>query len=62
MIKHGASQVALGVKNLPAKARDIRDMGLILEPGRSPGEEPGNPLQYSGLENPGQRSLAGYGP
>ena len=50
------------VKNLPAKARDIRDMGLILEPGRSPGEEPGNPLQYSGLENPGQRSLAGYGP
>ena len=31
--------------------------------GRSPGEGNGNPLQYSGLENPrGQRSLAGYSP
>ena len=31
--------------------------------GGSPGEENGNPLQYSGLENPhGQRSLAGYSP
>ena len=29
--------------------------------GRSPGGGCGNPLQYSGLENPhGQRSLVGY--
>ena len=55
MINHGASQAALVVKNLPANARDLRDMGFILEPGRSPGEEPGNPLQYSGLENPMDR-------
>ena len=31
--------------------------------GRSPGEEHGNPLQYSCLENPhGQRNLEGYSP
>ena len=28
-----------------------RDLGLIPGLGRSPGEEKGNPLQYSGLEN-----------
>ena len=57
-----ASQVAL-VKNPPAIAGDIRDMGSILGLGRSPGEGHGNPLQYSCLENPhGQRSLAGYSP
>ena len=51
------------VKNLPAKAGDLKDKGLILELGRSPGGEHGNPLQYSCLENPqGQRSLAAYGP
>ena len=39
------------------------DMGLILGYGRFLGEENGNPLQYSCLENPhGQRSLAGYSP
>ena len=27
-------------------------MGSIAESGRSPGEENGNPLQYSYLENP----------
>ena len=37
------------VKNLRANAGDL---GLIPELGRSPGEENGNPLQYSGLENP----------
>ena len=58
-----ASQGVLVVKNLPAKAGDLKDAGLILELGRSPGGEHGNPLQYSCLENPrGQRSLAGYGP
>ena len=51
------------VKNLPAKARDRRDIGLIPGLGRSPGEGNGNPLQYSCLENPyGQRSLVGYSP
>ena len=56
--KEGASQVAVVVKSLPASAGDVRDMGLILESGRSPGGGHGNPLQYSCLENPhGQRSL-----
>ena len=51
------------VKDLPANAEDIRDMGSILESRRSPGEEHSNPLQYSCLENPhGQRSLMGYSP
>ena len=44
--------VALVVKNLPANAGDIRDMGLISGLGRSPGEKHGNPVQYSCLENP----------
>ena len=39
-------------KNLPANAGDTRDAGLIPGLGRSPGEENGNPLQYSCLENP----------
>jgi len=43
--------VALVVKNTPANAGD-RDVGLIPESGRSPGEGHGNPLQYSSLENP----------
>ena len=51
-IASGASQVALVVRNLPANARDIRDVSLIPGSGRSPGEESGNPLQYSCLENP----------
>ena len=32
-----ASQVALGVKNSPAKAGEIKDAGLIPGLGRSPG-------------------------
>ena len=39
------------VKNPPASTRDIRGKGLIPGSGRSPGEENGNPLQYSYLEN-----------
>ena len=42
-----ASQVALMVKNLPASAGDIRDMGSVLESGRSPEEGNSNLLQYS---------------
>ena len=40
------------VKNLPAKAGDPRDTGLIPGWGRSPGGGNGNPLQGSCLENP----------
>ena len=40
------------VKNPPANAGDIRDMGSIPGSGRSPGGGHGNPLQYSCLENP----------
>ena len=39
------------VKNLPANAGDIGDVGSIPELERSPGGGNGNPLQYSGLEN-----------
>ena len=45
--KWWASQVALVVKNPPADAGDLRDLGSILGSGRSPGEGHGNPLQYS---------------
>ena len=47
----GGSQVALVVKNLPASAGDIRDVGLISGLGRYPGEGNGNQFQYSCLEN-----------
>ena len=46
-----ASQVALVVKNPPASAGDVRNMGFFPELGRSSGEESDNPLQYSCLEN-----------
>ena len=39
------------VKNLPANARDTRDMGSIPGLGRSAGGGNGNPLQHSCLEN-----------
>ena len=53
--------MALAVKNLPASAVDLRDVGLIPGSGRTPGGGLGNPLQYSCLENPqGQSSLVGY--
>ena len=48
----GVSQVALVVKNLPANAGDIRDMGSIPGSGRSPGGGFDNPLHYSCLETP----------
>ena len=50
-----ASQVVLVVKNLPASAGDIRDVGSIPGWGRSPGGGHGNSLQYSCLENPMDR-------
>ena len=39
------------VKNPPANAGDVRDVGLILGLGRSPGVGNGTPVQYSCLEN-----------
>ena len=50
-----ASQV---VKNPPANAGDVRDVGLSPGSGRSGGGH-GNPLQYSGLENPRDREEPG---
>ena len=51
------------VKNVPANAGDLRDMGCIPGSGRSHGGGHGNPLQYSCLKKfHGQRSLVGYSP
>ena len=35
------------IRNLPAKAGDVKDVGSILKLGRFPGGGNGNPLQYS---------------
>ena len=43
------------VKNLPANAGDVRDMGSVLGSGKFPREGNGNALQYSSLENPMDR-------
>ena len=48
-------QVALVVKNPPANAGDVRDVGSTPGSGRSPGEGYDNPLQYSYLEKPKER-------
>ena len=56
-------QVVLVVKNPPANAGDIREVGSIPGLGRVPRGGHSNPLQYSCLENPhGQRSLVLYSP
>ena len=55
--------LVLVVKNLPANAGDVRDMGSILWSGRSPGGGNGTPLPvFLPGESLGQRSLAGYSP
>ena len=51
--------MVLVIKNLPANAGDIRDMGLISGLGRFPGKGNGNTLQYSCLENPGTEEPGG---
>ena len=53
--RHRASQVVLVVKNAPASAEDMRDVGSIPRLGRSPGEGNGNPLRCSCQENPMDR-------
>ena len=50
LISVWASQVALVVKNPPANAGDIRDVGVIPGWGRSSGGAHGDPIQYR-LEN-----------
>ena len=46
-----ASQVAQLVKNPPANAGDVRDVGLTPGSERSPGVENGSPLPYSCLKS-----------
>ena len=47
------------VKNPPANAGDMPSIPGL---GLSPGEENGNPLQYSSLGNPMDSGVAGYSP
>ena len=51
--------VGSGVKNLPDY---VGDMGSIPGSERSPGEENGDPLQYSCLENPMDGGVCGLQP
>ena len=50
-----SSQVVLVIKNRPANAGDVRDVGSISGLGRSPGRGNSKPLQYPCLENPTNR-------
>ena len=52
------------IKNPPANAGDLRDVGSIPGSGSSPGGGHGNPLQYCCLENPMDRGAwqATYSP
>ena len=54
-LRPGTSHVVPGVKNTPANAGDLRDVGSVLGLVRSPRGGHGNPLQYSYLENPMDR-------
>ena len=49
------NNTALVLKNLPASAGDVKDVGSIPGSGRSPGGGQGSPLHYSCLENPMDR-------
>ena len=60
---HGASQVALLVKNQLANGGDIRDVSSIPGSGSAPGEGHGNPLvSVRAGESHGWRSLVSYSP
>jgi len=51
------------IKNLPDKAGNVGDVGLIPRLGRFPGVVNDNPLQYSCLENSMDKgALVGYHP
>ena len=61
-VSHGSPGSTSG-KECTCQCGRHRDAGSIPGLGRSPGEEDGNPPQYSCLENStGQRSLLGYSP
>ena len=51
--------MAIEVKNSPANAGDLRDVGSVPGLGRSPGGGNDNPLQYSCLENSMHREAWG---
>ena len=51
----------LVIKNLPANAGDIRNMGPVSESGRSPGGGQSTPVFLTG-DSSGQRSLVDYSP
>ena len=53
----GTSWVVLVVKNLPTNEGNVRDVGLIPGPRRSPGGGNGNSFQYSCLGNPMDREV-----
>ena len=55
IVIHWASQGVLVVKNPPANAGDVRELGSIPGLGRSPGGGRDNLLQDSCLENPTDR-------
>ena len=50
-----SSDTSQVVKNTPANAGDIRDVGSVPGWGRPPGGSHGSPLQCSRLENPMDR-------
>ena len=52
------SRIVLVVKNPPANAGHVKDVGSISGLGRSPGGGSGNPLQYSCLENSMERGAS----
>jgi len=55
--------VVLLVKNVPASAGDVRDMGLIPGSGRFPWRRVWQPTPvFLPGESQGQRSLVGYSP
>ena len=55
--------MTLGVKNLPASAGDVRDVGLIPGSGRLPWRRAWQPTPgFLPGESHGQRSLVGYSP
>ena len=56
-IQQPLTQVVLVVKNPPANARNVKDVGSIPGLGRSPGGGTDNPLQYSCLEKPMDRGV-----
>ena len=49
-------------KEFASNTGNAKDESAISGSGTSPGKGNGNPLQYSCLENPMDRSLVGYSP